>query len=288
MKSISETDLILNPDGSIYHLNLRPEDIANTIITVGDPNRVEVVSKYFDKVEKKVSKREFVTHTGYLGSTRITVISSGIGTDNVEILMNELDALVNVDLPTRTTKQEHTSLNIIRIGTSGSLQESIPVDSYVVSKRGIGFDALGHFYPTAKSAFSEAIQAQMNLDFLSYTSSGSQKLYDLLFDDKNTLYFEGNTVTCPGFYAPQGRVLRYNPKQENLLQKFNQFSFQGNVLTNLEMETAGYYLFGELLGHEVLSMSAIVASRMTHQFSKNPEKHTESLIQQVLEKITRL
>jgi uridine phosphorylase len=288
MNSISETDLIINPDGSIYHLNLRPEDIANTIITVGDPDRVEVVSKYFDKIDKKVSKREFVTHTGYIGNTRLSIISSGIGTDNVEILMNELDALVNVDLPTRTVKQEHTSLNIVRIGTSGSLQESIPVDSYVVSKRGIGFDALGHFYPTPTSSFSEAIQAQMNLGFLSYTSFGSQKLYDLLFDEKNHLYFEGNTVTCPGFYAPQGRILRYTPKQENLLQKFNQFSFQGSVLTNLEMETAGYYLFGELLGHEVLSMSAIVASRMTHQFSKNPEKHTESLIQQVLEKITGL
>ncbi|MGX7686991.1 nucleoside phosphorylase [Flectobacillus roseus] len=288
MNSISETDLIINPDGSIYHLNLRPEDIANTIITVGDPDRVEVVSKYFDKIDKKVSKREFVTHTGYIGNTRLSVISSGIGTDNVEILMNELDALVNVDLPTRTIKQEHTSLNIIRIGTSGSLQESIPVDSYVVSKRGIGFDALGHFYPTPTSSFSEAVQSQMNLDFLSYTSFGSEKLYDLLFDDKNPLYFEGNTVTCPGFYAPQGRILRYTPKQENLLQKFNQFSFQGSVLTNLEMETAGYYLFGELLGHEVLSMSAIVASRMTHQFSKNPEKHTETLIQQVLEKITGL
>lgn len=285
--NISPTDLIINTDGSIYHLNLRPDDIADTIITVGDPERVEKVSKYFDSVDIKINKREFVTHTGYLGKKRISVISSGIGTDNIEILMNELDALANIDLATRTPFKEHKSLNIIRLGTSGSLQKEIPMESIVVSKLGIGFDALGYFYTSQSDSISESIKDHFTLDFMPYVNSGSESLFNLFMEDSPGNWFEGNTVTCPGFYAPQGRVLRYSPKIENLLEKFNSFRHNNLLLTNLEMETAGYYLMGKVLGHEVLSISAILASRMTNDFAINPEKAVDNLIKLALEKLSK-
>jgi uridine phosphorylase len=285
---ISPTDLIINPDGSIYHLGLRPENIAETIITVGDPERVEKVSKYFDVVDFKVNKREFVTHTGTLANKRITVISSGIGTDNVEILMNELDALVNIDFETFEEKPNHKSLNIIRLGTSGSLQRSIPVDSFVVSEWGVGFDALGFFYKSQMNQTTIDLQRDLSLEFMPYCNPASIDLFKLFIENTPANWFSGMTVTCPGFYAPQGRVLRYSPKITNLLQKMNGYYRDGNVLTNLEMETAGYYLLGKILGHEVLSISAILASRMTNEFSKNPEKQVDSLIQLALEKIISL
>jgi uridine phosphorylase len=285
---ISPTDLIINPDGSIYHLGLRPENIAETIITVGDPERVEKVSKYFDVVDFKVNKREFVTHTGTLANKRITVISSGIGTDNVEILMNELDALVNIDFETFEEKPNHKSLNIIRLGTSGSLQKSIPVDSFVVSEWGVGFDALGFFYKSQMNQTTIDLQRDLSLEFMPYCNPASIDLFKLFIENTPANWFSGMTVTCPGFYAPQGRVLRYSPKITNLLQKMNGYYRDGNVLTNLEMETAGYYLLGKILGHEVLSISAILASRMTNEFSKNPEKQVDSLIQLALEKIISL
>jgi uridine phosphorylase len=285
---ISPTDLIINPDGSIYHLGLRPENIAETIITVGDPERVEKVSKYFDVVDFKVNKREFVTHTGTLANKRITVISSGIGTDNVEILMNELDALVNIDFDTFEEKPNHKSLNIIRLGTSGSLQRSIPVDSFVVSEWGVGFDALGFYYQSEINQTTIDLERDLSLEFMPYCNPASIDLFKLFIENTPANWFSGMTVTCPGFYAPQGRVLRYSPKISNLLQKMNGYYRDGNVLTNLEMETAGYYLLGKILGHEVLSISAILASRMTNEFSKNPEKQVDSLIQLALEKIISL
>lgn len=282
---ISPTDLIINPDGSIYHLSIRPEHLADTIITVGDPDRVEKVSQYFDSVEIKINKREFVTHTGMLGSKRLTVISSGIGTDNVEILMNELDALVNIDLETLEVKQNHKSLNIIRLGTSGSLQKSIPVDSYVISEWGVGFDALSFFYKSQTNQTTIDLQNDLSLEFMPYCNPAGFDLFKLFIETAPENWFAGITVTCPGFYAPQGRVLRYSPKIDGLLQKMNEYNRDGNVLANLEMETAGYYLMGRILGHEVLSISAILANRITNEFSKQPEKLVDRLIKYGLEKI---
>jgi uridine phosphorylase len=283
---ISPTDLIINPDGSIYHLNIRPEHLADTIITVGDPDRVEKVSQYFDSVEFKINKREFITHTGMLGGKRLTVISSGIGTDNVEILMNELDALVNIDFNTFEEKPTHKSLNIIRLGTSGSLQKTIPVDNYVVSEWGVGFDALGFFYETEPNATTQKIKEEFALEFMPYCNPSGVDLFQLFTENMPNNWFTGVTVTCPGFYAPQGRTLRYTPKIEGLLKKMNEYYQDGIALTNLEMETAGYYLMGKVLGHEVLSISAILANRMTNEFSKQPEKQVDSLIKYALEKIT--
>ncbi len=282
---ITPTDLIINPDGTIYHLNLHPENIAETIITVGDPDRVKFVSQYFDSIEFQISKREFVTHTGYLNGKRLSVISSGIGTDNVEILMNELDALVNIDFDTLEIKPEHKSLNIIRLGTSGSLQASIPVDSFVVSEYGIGFDALGFFYETEPNETTMKIKQDFDLEFMPYCNPSGIELFKKFTEKKPDNWFSGATVTCPGFYAPQGRTLRYNPKIEGLLQKMNQFNHGGIRLTNLEMETAGYYLMGKILGHEVLSVSAILAGRMTNKFSQQADKQVDSLIKLALEKL---
>ncbi len=283
---ISPTDLIINPDGTIYHLNLLPEYISDTIITVGDPDRVKFVSQYFDSIEFQISKREFVTHTGHLNGKRLTVISSGIGTDNVEILMNELDALVNINFQTLEEKSEHKALNIIRLGTSGSLQKDIPIDSFVISEWGIGLDALGSFYETEPNEITKKIRDDFNLEFMPYCNSASYKLFKLFTENAPKNWFDGATVTCPGFYAPQGRTLRYNPKIEGLLQKMNQFYQEGIRLTNLEMETAGYYLMGKVLGHEVLSISAILANRMTNEFSQQADIQVDSLIKYALEKLT--
>ena len=282
---ISPTDLIINPNGSIYHLGLHPEHLADTIIAVGDPDRVKEVSKYFDSVEIKINKREFVTHTGTLGGKRLTVISSGIGTDNVEILMNELDALVNIDLETFEEKPNHKSLNIIRLGTSGSLQKDVPVDSYVISEWGVGFDALGFYYNSEINQTTIDLKKDLGLEFMPYCNPAGFELFKLFVETAPENWFEGMTVTCPGFYAPQGRVLRYTPKIENLLQKMNGFYRGGVCLVNLEMETAGYYLMGKILGHEVLSISAILANRMTNEFSKLPEIQVDNLIKYALEKI---
>ena len=283
---ISPTDLIINPDGTIYHLNLHPENIADIIIAVGDPDRVKFVSQYFDSIELQVSKREFVTHTGYLNGKRLSVISSGIGTDNVEILMNELDALVNIDFNTLEVKPEHKTLNIIRLGTSGSLQGSIPVNSFVVSKLGIGLDALGFFYETEPNETVKKIKKDFELEFMPYCNPAGNDLFQLFTQNTSDNWFTGATVTCPGFYAPQGRTLRYNPKIERLLHKMNQFFHEGITLMNLEMETAGYYLMGKILGHEVLSISAILANRMTNEFSQQADKQVDSLIRSALKKLT--
>jgi uridine phosphorylase len=283
---ITPTDLIINPDGTIYHLNLLPEHISDTIITVGDPDRVKFVSQYFDSIEVKISKREFVTHTGHLNGKRLSVISSGIGTDNVEILMNELDALANIDFNTLEVKPEHKTLNIIRLGTSGSLQASIPVNSFVVSEWGIGFDALGFFYETEPNETTKKIKEDFALEFMPYCNPSGFDLFQLFTENMPDNWFTGATVTCPGFYAPQGRTLRYTPKIEGLLQKMNQYYADGIALTNLEMETAGYYLMGKILDHEVLSISAILANRMTNEFSQIADKQVDSLIKYALEKLT--
>lgn len=281
---ISETDLILNPDGSVYHLNLLPDDIADTVITVGDQERVAEISKYFDKIELKKGKREFVTHTGSIGNKRITVISTGIGTDNIDIVFNELDALVNVDLVQRTEKTEHKSLEIIRIGTSGSLQPDIPMDSLLFTTYGIGFDNLMSFYEYENSNSELTIREALNdqLSFNPYVFAADKTLRNKLADGMH----EGMTVTCSGFYAPQGRTIRVQNRHPDFINKLQQFSFNGSRITNLEMETAGILGMAKILGHKACSVNAILAARMETKFSKNPAAIIEKAIKLVLERLT--
>lgn len=287
MPKISETDLILNEDGSVYHLSLLPKQISDTIVTVGDPNRVYRVSELFDDVEFEMNKREFITHVGVYKGKRITVISTGIGTDNIEIFLTELDALVNIDLKTREPKSRRKKLKIIRIGTSGALQEDIPVGSHLVSDYAVGLDNLMTFYDLKQDEFertiAEDIRQKTGLPFLPYVVKGSEQLKKQIGEDM----IIGNTVTTPGFYAPQGRVLRIASKYPKLLEEFNYYHNKASDfwLTNFEMETAGYYAMGRLLGHDVLSVNAIIANRIKNKFSKDPNKVIDALIKKVLDRI---
>ncbi|WP_207426245.1 nucleoside phosphorylase [Pedobacter sp. SYSU D00535] len=287
MSKIASTDLILNPDGSVYHLNLLPEDIADTIITVGDQDRVAEVSFFFDTIEIKKSKREFVTHTGYIGRKRISVISTGIGTDNIDIVLNELDALVNIDLETREPKAEKKSLTIVRIGTSGALQSSVPVDSVLVSEYAVGLDSLMHYYEMEdseeelglKQAFSEHLSSLPGIS--PYVCRASKRL----LVEFGTGVSKGITVTTPGFYAPQGRLVRAKNRVNDLIQHLSDFEHQGATITNLEMETAGLYALAKVLGHEALSVNAILANRITNEFSKNPQQTISRAIGLTLKKL---
>lgn len=281
---IAPSELIINPDGSIYHLNLKPEQLAHTIITVGDPERVPAVSKYFDTIEHRVGKREFHAHTGVYKGKRLTVISTGIGTDNIDIVFNELDALVNVDLQTREIKKSLTSLDIIRIGTSGAIQPHIPVDSYLLSKRGIGFDSLAHWYEgvVEDSAFAKALSIQAALP-QSFSSPYVITCNEQLASHFTAPHFiQGNTVTNVGFYGPQSRSIRLTPSQAALQNKLQEFDFQGDKITNLEMETAGIYVMAALLGHRAISLNAILANRANGHFSSNPEHTVALLIEKTL------
>ena len=286
---IPETELILNPNGSVYHLQLLPENVAENIIIVGDPGRVETVSKHFDTIDFKVQNREFVTHSGTYNGKQIMVLSSGIGTDNIDILLNELDAAVNIDLKTRTIKQKHTSLNIVRIGTSGALQADIPVDSYVVSVYGLGFDGLLNYYldmpKVNDNELSEAFIKQTNWNKnlpYPYSIKGSEKLINKIgFDLK-----KGVTATAPGFYGPQGRKLRLTPWVEDFNQQLTDFEFKGNRITNFEMETSALYGLGALLGHQTCTVCAIIANRVIKQYSKNYHLAVEELIQLVIKRLT--
>ena len=287
MKPISESDLIINPDGSIYHLNLLPEDVADIVITVGDPDRVKEVSKYFDRVELRKGKREFKTHTGYLGDKRITVISTGIGTDNIDIVLNELDALVNIDFRLRTPKPELKSLKIIRIGTSGSLQDDIPVDSILVSEFGLGLDALMNYYFHQESGDEHLLLDEIKSHFHHikginpYITAADQSLMAQIGKGLLT----GITVTAPGFYAPQGREVRAKNSVPNLVNLLKTFSTDKYRITNLEMETAGIYALSKALGHKALSVNAILASRIKFEFSKNPQKIISKTIKHVLDSL---
>ena len=290
MQRIAESELIINDRGGIYHLDLRPEELAPTIITVGDPGRVAAVSKHFDSIDCRCDHREFVTHTGYVGKKRISVVSTGIGTDNIDIVLNELDAVVNVDLNTRLPKPELQQLDIIRIGTSGSLQGDIPVDAFVASSHGLGIDNLVNFY---RHEHNEE-EKQLLHSFVTQTQLHSGISYPYLFSASPYLlkhfvdgFFNGITVTCPGFYGPQGRVLRLGLSNPGLINSLTGFSFGQHRITNFEMETAGIYGLGKLLGHRCLSLSAIVANRVTKQFSPNPGKTIEKLITTTLDIISR-
>jgi uridine phosphorylase len=286
MAKIAETDLVLNPDGSVYHLNLLPKHISDIIIAVGDPGRVYSVSQYFDEVEFEMNKREFITHVGKYKGKRITVISTGIGPDNVEIVLTELDALANIDLKTREPKSRKKKLKIIRIGTSGSLQEDIPVGSHLVSDYAVGLDNLMSFYDLpmddVEAGLAHDIHRKTGLPFMPYVVRGSETLRDQIAGSD---MIKGNTVTCPGFYAPQGRVLRLPIRFPNLLEDLNYFHKGDFWLTNFEMETSAYYAFGKLMGHEVLSANAIIANRMKTKFSKDPHKIVDNLIKKVLDRV---
>ncbi|KAA3439477.1 nucleoside phosphorylase [Rufibacter hautae] len=287
MARIPESELILNADGSIYHLNLLPEQISDTIITVGDQDRVVRVSRHFDSIEVEVAKREFVTHTGYYKGKRISVVSTGIGTDNIDIVLNELDALVNVDFVSREPleNEDRISLKIVRIGTSGALQEDVPLGSHLATEYALGLDTLMQFYPLMETGYETEIAVNMQLalgiGFLPYCAKGSDILREQIGGDM----LHGNTITCPGFYGPQGRLLRLQPKIEEVIQKLSAFRFEDVRFTNFEMETAGIYSLGRLLGHEVLSLNAIVANRITHQFAHNADQVIDDLIVKVLDRI---
>jgi uridine phosphorylase len=287
MARISETDLILNPDGSVYHLSLLPKHIADTVIAVGDPGRVYKVSRFFDDVEFEMNKREFITHTGRFNGKKITVISTGIGTDNVEIFMTELDALVNIDLKTRELKSRRKKLKIIRIGTSGALQEDIPVGTHLVSQYGVGLDNLMNFYPLPMDTFEKRIgkdiRRQTGLPFTPYVVRGSDLLLKRIGHDMVV----GNSVTSPGFYAPQGRNVRAATRLPNLLNDLMYYHNKTSNfwLTNFEMETSAYYALGRLLGHEVLSVNAIIANRARKKFLKNYDRAMDELILKVLERV---
>jgi len=290
MQTIAESELIINSRGAIYHLDLRPEELANTVLTVGDPDRVAMVSKYFDTIEYKAQHREFVSHTGYIGKKRLTVVSTGIGTDNIDIVLNELDALVNIDFTTRAIKPQLTQLTIIRMGTSGALQTDIPVDSWVASTHGLGIDNLLNFYRHDQNdeenlllhAFSTQTQLHHRLAH-PYISSASASLLRRFTEG----FHHGITVTCPGFYGPQGRILRLGLSQPELIDRLTGFAYGPHRITNFEMETAGIYGLGKMLGHSCLSLSAIVANRVQRQFSKDGNKTVDGLIRETLRIVTQ-
>lgn len=287
MDRLPESEFILNPDGSIYHLNLRPDQLARTVITVGDPERVEKITRHFDRLEVVVQKREFHTQTGYYKGKRISVVSTGIGTDNIDIVMNELDALVNIDFTTRRVKDKLTPLNIIRIGTSGSLHGDIPVDSFLASDMAIGLDALLHFYHNENvqdPGLSQALEDLYhgNLKSRPYSVSASQQL---LKHFEAPQVHKGITVTNIGFYGPQGRVLRLPLASPGFNARLAGFEYQGKKITNMEMETSGIYALSRLLGHRALSLNAIVANRATGAFSQDPGKTVDDLIVFALDRI---
>ena len=286
---IAESELILNERGAVYHLNLLPEEVAPIVITVGDPDRVPAVSKYFDEIAFKQQHREFVTHTGRLGNKKISVVSTGIGTDNIDIVLHELDALVNIDLSKRTVNPQLKSINIIRVGTCGSLQQEVPSDSLVVSTHGLGIDNLLNFYVHVNNEEEKNIlqhfitHTQITGRFAQpYISLASSSLLKHFVDG----FHHGITITCPGFYGPQGRVLRLGLSNPDLIDRLTAFQFGNHRIINFEMETAGIYGLGKLLGHNCISLSTVVANRIAKTFSQNAAKAIENLIEKTLDIIS--
>ncbi|WP_273275001.1 nucleoside phosphorylase [Maribacter polysiphoniae] len=287
---LEASELILNADNSIYHLNLLPEDISDTIIIVGDQNRVAQVSKHFDIIEIKKEKREFITHTGRMNGKRLTVLSTGIGTDNIDIVLNELDALANIDFDSRKIKKEFKQLKIVRIGTSGAVQKDIPVDSYVLSDYALGFDGVLHFYENeglCDDEFSEA--------FVKHTNWSDKKPWPYLVKCDETLRERlisnriryGVTGTNSGFYGPQGRKLRLSLQDDTLNDKITSFKYKDLKITNLEMESSAIYGLSKLLGHQAVSLNCIIANRVSGEFSENPRKTINGLIKYTLDKLTK-
>ncbi len=291
MNSLQESELILTEDGRIYHLGLHPEDLGDYIITVGDPKRVERVSRHFDKIELKNQKREFVTHTGILGNKRLSVIGTGIGPDNIDIMINEIDALKNIDFKTRSIKDEFHKLHIIRMGTSGSVREDIPVDSIVGATHGMGLDGLLNFYKFKKTDFQIDFELCLKKEIpklyevcIPYIFEASKYLVDNICSDFKT----GITMTAGGFYGPQGRQLRIEQKTRTIIDELVKFSYKDLVFTNFEMESSAIYGLAKLLGHEALSVNAIIANRQNLTFSKDPYATIDKMIELTLEKIDKL
>lgn len=284
---IKESELILNPDGSVYHLNLRPEHIAQNIIFVGDPDRIEMITQHFDRIEHTTHKREFKTKTGFYRGKRISVVSTGIGSDNIDIVMNELDALVNINLDTRTPKQKHTSLNIVRIGTSGSLQKTIPIDSFLLSTHGLDITGMLQSYNLESITHPEIEKA-----FIQHTNWSPKKSYPSLIANDSELEeqfsssktYKGITATAGGFYGPQGRILRLSLQDPDQNQKIDSFRYKDLFISNLEMETAAIYGMAKLLGHRACSLNAIIANRANGTFSEKPNQIVKDLIQYTLDK----
>ncbi len=286
MSRIAESELIINSRGAVYHLDLRPEELADTVVTVGDPDRVKEVSKYFDNIEVKRQHRDFITHTGRIGKKRITVLSSGIGPDNIDIVMNELDALVNIDFESREIRKQLRSINVVRLGTSGSLQEDIPVDSFVASTHGLGLDNLLNFYRMDQNDEEK----QLLHSFVTHTqihgpigqpyiNSGAPSLLKHFVDG----FHHGITVTCPGFYGPQGRILRLGIRNPQLIDRLTDFRFGQHRITNFEMETSAIFGLGKLLGHHCLAVNAIVANRVKKEFSKDGQATVEAMIKKFIQ-----
>lgn len=289
MADIQQSELILNADGSIYHLNLLPSEIAENIILVGDQDRVSVVSKYFDTIEVIKQNREFCTHTGTYNNKRLSVISTGIGTDNIDIVINELDALVNIDLVKREVKSEHKTLNFIRIGTSGALQPDISVDTAVAASISCGFDGLLNFYAgrnnvsqlTLEHAFLDHMNWNRLLAKPYFIESSEYLLNKVAFD-----MLQGITISAPGFYGPQGRVLRLPIVDDKVNDKIEKFAFGAHRITNYEMECSAIYGLSKLLGHQALTICNIIANRRRGEFSSDYKKHIEATIQKVLQRLT--
>jgi uridine phosphorylase len=291
MNKIGESELILNQDGSIFHLHLKPEFIADTCILVGDQDRVDMISKYFDKLEFKTQNREFKTHTGTFQGKRITVLSTGIGTDNIDIVMNELDAICNIDLNTRTIKDTHRKLNIVRIGTSGALQGDIPVDTPVITQMAIGFDGLLNFYKDRdliasadiEKAFVEHTEWNSKLAAPYFIGASENLCQKVGFD-----MMKGLTISAPGFYGPQGRVLRLPLVDDKLNEKISSFWYNDLRINNFEMESSAIYGLSRLLGHEALTVCVVIANRIRKEYSKNYKKAVEKLVLNVLNRLSDL
>lgn len=288
MERIAESELVLNENGSIYHLNLFPENIADTIILVGDQGRVGKISRNFDSIEYTGQNREFLTHTGRIGSKRLTVLSTGIGTDNIDIVLNELDALVNIDLATRSINAVQKSLKLVRLGTSGSLQEDLPVDSFLLSTHGIGFDGVLNYYEKGSEVEDTELTDEFmrQIDWKStfprpYIVKGSGSLFELLKEGTH----HGMTATANGFYGPQGRQLRLKPTVSDLNERLSAFHYQGNRITNFEMETSALFGLGKALGHECATVCAIIANRFKKEYSKNHDRTVEQLITFVVDRL---
>lgn len=288
MSQIPESELILNHDRSVYHLNLHPHEIAPIIINVGDPDRVSMVSNYFEKIAFKKQKREFITHSGYYKGKFLSVISTGIGTDNIDIVYNELDALVNIDLKTRTIKENLTSLNLVRIGTSGALQEEIEVDHFVCSRFGLGLDGLLNFYKLVNSSEEEDIIHAFRKHYpnhgilpQSYISKSSDALFNLLSPDMYT----GITASCSGFYGPQMRQLRLEPSRMDMIERLSSFRFGEHRITNFEMETGAMFGLASLLGHQCCAVNVIVANRISQKYSTDADASMHRLIQTTLDRL---
>lgn len=289
MRRIEESELVINKDGSIFHLHVKPGEIADTIILVGDPGRVNMVASYFDKVELERSNREFVTKTGVYKGKRVSVVSTGIGTDNIDIVLNELDALVNIDFDSRTVKAAHTSLKLVRIGTSGSMQKDLPVDSWLMSEKAIGFDGLLNFYANRdqisdlafEKAFTKHVQWSKLLTAPYVVNASSSLLKKLSGEGIN----KGVTISAPGFYGPQGRVLRLDLLDADLNNKITDFTYNGLKITNFEMECSAIYGLSALMGHQAATVCAIIANRLAGRYSKDYKSVVKKLVEVVLKRL---